>query len=293
VGAESTVKIQKILLPVDYPNPFLNVIHEAALMARQFGAEIVMLHVVTPKSHLAGAPLDARGIAGWDLLAETLRGAEKRGDSALREELSGISIRRVLGNGDPASGIVQLAEQEQADLIMMASQGEVFYEFLLSSVTAKVLHGTPRPIWTGAHVEKTRVGAFAIKNVLCAIDLGMQTRQSILWAKGIATALGARLTLAHVTAGFEMWGPGGSYVNVEIRDSLIRDANRRIAELKTNLGVDAEVFIGSGDVPKGLRQAAKETNADLLVTGCQPYGGHLRTHGYSILCAVPIPVLNV
>jgi hypothetical protein len=31
----------------------------------------------------------------------------------------------------------------------------------------------------------------------------------------------------------------------------------------------------------------------LLVTGCRPYGGHLRTHGYAIICAVPIPVLSV
>jgi nucleotide-binding universal stress UspA family protein len=42
-----------------------------------------------------------------------------------------------------------------------------------------------------------------------------------------------------------------------------------------------------------LCQAAKETNADLLVTGCYPYGGRLRTHGYNIMCAVPIPVLSV
>ena len=53
------------------------------------------------------------------------------------------------------------------------------------------------------------------------------------------------------------------------------------------------MFIGSGDVPKVLSQAARQTNADLLVTGCYPYGGHLRTNGYAIICAVPIPVLNV
>jgi nucleotide-binding universal stress UspA family protein len=59
------------------------------------------------------------------------------------------------------------------------------------------------------------------------------------------------------------------------------------------MGVKAEVFIGSGDVPKVLSQAAKQTSADLLVTGCYPYGGHLGTHGYGIICAVQIPVLNV
>ena len=33
--------------------------------------------------------------------------------------------------------------------------------------------------------------------------------------------------------------------------------------------------------------------ADLLILGSRPYGGHLRTHGYGVICAVPIPVLSV
>jgi nucleotide-binding universal stress UspA family protein len=36
------------------------------------------------------------------------------------------------------------------------------------------------------------------------------------------------------------------------------------------MGVKAEVFIGSGDVPKVLGDAARQTEADLLVTGCYP-----------------------
>jgi len=63
--------------------------------------------------------------------------------------------------------------------------------------------------------------------------------------------------------------------------------------IEHDTGIKADVFIGSGDVPKILSLAAKQTNADLLVTGCYPYGGNLRTHGYGIICAVPIPILNV
>jgi hypothetical protein len=65
-----------------------------------------------------------------------------------------------------------------------------------------------------------------------------------------------------------------------------------MAELQREMGVQANVFIGSGDVPKALSQAATETKADLLIHGAVPYGGHLRTHGYSIICAVPIPVVE-
>ena len=109
----------------------------------------------------------------------------------------------------------------------------------------------------------------------------------------MAAEFGARLTLANVTAGMESWGPGGSYVDQEWKEELVGNASEQMAKLQQDTGIKADVFIGSGDVPKVLAQAAKQTKADLLVTGCYPYGGHLRTHGYGIICAVPIPVLSV
>lgn len=45
------LKIKKILLPVDFPNTSLPVVHQAATLAHHFHAEIVMLHVVTAQSH--------------------------------------------------------------------------------------------------------------------------------------------------------------------------------------------------------------------------------------------------
>jgi nucleotide-binding universal stress UspA family protein len=90
-----------------------------------------------------------------------------------------------------------------------------------------------------------------------------------------------------------LWGPGGSYVDQRWKEELVGNASEQMAKLQQDTGIEANIFIGSGDVPTVLRQAAKQTNADLLVNGCYPYGGHLRTHGYGIICGVPIPVLSV
>jgi nucleotide-binding universal stress UspA family protein len=109
----------------------------------------------------------------------------------------------------------------------------------------------------------------------------------------MAAEFGARLTLANVTTSVEFWGPGGIYVNEEWKKELVGDASEQMAKHQKDMRTKADVFIGSGDVPKVLSQAAKQTKADLLVTGCYPYAGHLRTHGYGIICAVPIPVLSV
>ena len=198
-----------------------------------------------------------------------------------------------LAEGEVAEVIVQRAEEENVDLIMMPSYSRTFYEFLMGSVTAKVLHGTERPVWTGAHVQRSQEQKFALHNVLGAVEFGPRADVTVSWAARMAAEFGARLTLANVTASVEFWGPGGGYVNEKLKDELVGDATAQMSKLQQDTGVQADVFIGSGDVPKVLSQAVRQTSADLLVTGCYPYGGHLRTHGYGIICAVPIPVLNV
>jgi nucleotide-binding universal stress UspA family protein len=279
-------------LPVDIPITSLGVIHHAATLARHFRSEIVMLHVVTAESHAAGVPEISGEIDGWDLLAEITKEAKSLEPSS-GSVLDGIAIRGVLLKGNPARAIVQMAQVESADLIMMPSHGSVFEQFLLGSVTARVLHGSECPVWTGAHVEKLPVREFPIRNVLCAIDLGPNSRKAASWAAQMAAEFGARLTLVHVTASVELWGPGGTYVDPRLKQELVGDASQHLQELQQEMGINADVLVGSGDVPKVLSQASQRTKADLLVTGCYPYGGNLLIHGYAIICAVQIPVLSV
>jgi nucleotide-binding universal stress UspA family protein len=287
------LNIKKILLPVDFPNASLRVIHQAATLARHFHSEIVMLHVVTPRSHAAGVPEDAAGLAGWDLLEEVIRRAQEKRDLTLGPELDGLTIRRVLAKGNPAHAIVQMAQREKADLIMMPSYGFTFDQFLLGSVAPKMLHGSECPVWTCAPVEESPAQDFAIRNVLCAVDFSSHVRKTVSWAKETAVEFGGRLTLADVTAGVEFWGPGGNYVNPKWKMALVSDAAQHIADIQHDMGIKTDIFIGSGDVPEVLSLAAKQTKADLLVIGCRPYGVSLRTHGYAIIRAARIPVLSV
>jgi nucleotide-binding universal stress UspA family protein len=286
------LNIKKILLPVDFPKTSLRVVHQAATLAHHFHSEIVLLHVATVQSHAAGVP-DGPEFAGCDLLAAVLREAERNLDRTLQPELDGLSLRCLLLRGDPVRAILHTARAEKTDLIMMPSHGYGFNQFLLGSVTAKVLYGTECPVWTGAHVEESTTQQFAIRNVLCAVDLSPRSGEAVSWAAQVAAEFGAQLTLAHVTASVEIWGPGGNYASPRWKQELVDDAAQQLSRLQQDAGIKSDVFIGSGDVPKILSQAAKQTKADLLVTECYPYGGNLRIHGYAIICAVPIPVLSV
>jgi nucleotide-binding universal stress UspA family protein len=285
--------IKRILLPVDFPETSLPVIHQAATLARHFQAEILMMHVATMMSHASGVPEPGSDLAGWDMLAEVIKNAQKNQDKSLDADLAGLAIRRLLVKGDAARAIVQTAEDEGSDLIMMPSHGQTFDHFLLGSVAVKGIQKTECPVWTGAYVEESPPREFAIRSILCAADFNTRDRTTVSWAACMATEFGARLTLAHVTAAVEFWGPGGIYINQKWKEALVEDASQQLAKLQQNLSIKADVFIGSGDVPQVLSQAAKQTKADLLVTGSRPYGGHLRTHGFAIISAVSIPVLSV
>ena len=165
------LNLRKILLPVDFPVVSFGLAHQAATLAHHFNSEIVVLHVMTPRSHAAGVPEDARE-QNFDLLAAILRQAENQQDTSLGPELEGLTIRSKLVNGDVAVTIVETAEEEKTDLIMMPSYSSTFYQFLLGSVTAKVLHGSERPVWTGAHVQESPGQKFAMHNVLGAVEFG-------------------------------------------------------------------------------------------------------------------------
>ncbi len=288
------LRIGRILLPIDFQDPSKRVVHQAAAIARHYHSEIVMLHVVTPLSYSA-AMIEGNYVPAnlGDLLKELIRQAQKQLDQALGPELDGIVVKRMLLEGDPALTIVQTSRVEKADLIAMPTHGYgAFRRFLLGSVTAKVLHDSDCPVWTGAHLEEEPAREFSIRNILCAVDLSPHSAKTVQWAAQMAAEFEARLTLAHITSGMEIYGPGPYQVDPSWTEARAHSARSQLANLQQKVGTEAEVFIGSGDVPKLLSHAAVQSSADVLIIG-RPSGGRLRATGYGIIRESYVPVLSV
>ena len=290
------MSIQKILLPVVFADTSRHVVHQAAWLARRFHAEIILLHVVTPFAYPAGLMESGHEITARDLHAHIVQRAEYDLDQALRPELDGIAVTRLLLRGDPAREIVETARNRNVDLIVMATRGAgVFYPFLLGSVTAKVLHETQCPVWTGAHLEEGSAGEFSIHRVLCSVELNPHSSHTVSLAAEMAAAVDATLTLVHITGSVEIFGPGGSHVDPAWKEKIVGFAAEEIAKLQLAVGTKAEVIIDSGNVPELLNRAAERTKADVLVIGHIPGRSHLgdNGNGYGIIRASQIPVLSV
>src|SRR5580658_2129519 len=126
-----TSKLQwhKILLPIELPDQARRIVQQTAFLARHFRAEIILLHVESS--------LREDGLG--DL------------DPALRRELDGIALRRLLLRGDPAREIAQVARDENVNLIAMATHDHgALYRLLLGSVAEQVLHESACPVWIDA-----------------------------------------------------------------------------------------------------------------------------------------------
>jgi nucleotide-binding universal stress UspA family protein len=293
---ETSMKVNKILLPIDFPNPSPGMIRQAAFLARHFHSEIILLHVVPPLNYPAGILENGVEITARDLHAEIIRGAQKELDEAVRPELDGIVVKRLLLPGDPAREIARTAREEKMDLIVMSTHGHgAMYRFLLGSVATKVLHDSDCPVWVTAHTEEEPAHEFAIHNVLCAVDLSSHSLTTVSQAAQVTADFGARLTLVHVTSSVETFGPGGSTVDPVWKEESVGFAAKEIAKLQQDAGTHAEVIIDSGNIHGALNRATAQTKADVLIIGHLPSGGHLGENGsgYGIIRQSHIPVLSV
>jgi nucleotide-binding universal stress UspA family protein len=290
------LSIQKILVPVVFTDTSRHVVHQAAWLARRFRAEMILLHVVTPLNYPSGVLESGDEITARDLHAHIVQRAQADLDQALRPELDGISVTRLLLRGDPAQEIVKAARGRNVDLIAMSTRGHgEFYRFLLGSVAAKVLHESYCPVWTDAHLEEAPAREFSIRHVLCSVDLSPHSHHTVSLAAQMAAAVDATLTLVHITASVEIYGPGGSHVDPVWKEAIVGFAAKEIAKIQQDVGMKAEVIIDSGNVPELLNQQAKQTKADVLVIGHKPLRGHLgdNGNGYGIIRESHIPVLSV
>jgi len=269
----------------------------AEALSCHFHCEIVLLHVViSPLANFSSFEAMAYSSAG-DLAREIAEQRTIQLDKFPCSVPADCSVRRVVLEGDPTQTIVDFAEREKCNLIVMPTRGYgPFRRFLLGSVTAKVLHDAICPVWTGPHMEAAPdFSSMHFHNVACAIDLGLHSREVMCWAAGFAAEFGAHLTLIHAIPA-SATRLGGFYFDPDWRTQLTRTAMERLSSMRDDMGIEASVAIEAGQTPVVVGSAVETLKADLLVIGrgSTPRAhGHLPTNAYAIVRESTCPVVTV
>ncbi len=117
--------VRRILVATDRSETANYAVAWAAELAERYGAELVLCQAVAPgaTADAEGLAADARGVAGERGKAKVVRGEE------------------------PARAIVEAAEEEDADVVVVGNVGmSGRKEFLLGNVPNRVSHQTRRTV---------------------------------------------------------------------------------------------------------------------------------------------------
>lgn len=290
------MRLARLLLPLGLSDAPARLLQQAAYLARANGAEVVLLHVLTAREYPAGLLEAGHEISERDEQAPAVQAARAALEHLDVSALAGLPLRRRLVRGGTAEQIARVADEEQADLILMSVHPASALAGLLGTpVTARVLQHSERPLWTDAADQRAAQRPFTIQRLLCPLDLGGHSEHTLARAAELAAQFQATLTLLHVTAGMQIEAPGGTQELTELKKELFAAARLELNKLQRACGTQAEVMLDSGNVLAALGRAVERAQADLLVVGRLPPTGHLgdNSSGFGFMRASPIPVLSL
>ena len=141
--------IRKIICPTDFSEPSYEAIKSAGELAFHFGSELCVLHVVSP---VPSVPVGVEP-SGFNvsLYERELEASSKRSLEEIihQMEWKDLKLRLIVVRGNAADEIVRTAEEEHADLIVIATRGRTGLDRLIfGSVAEKVVRLARCPVLT-------------------------------------------------------------------------------------------------------------------------------------------------
>lgn len=145
------LSVQKLLVPTDFSEPSFRGVKAADELARHFGAELLMINVVSMSQFVppSGPPVPT-GYQLSTFIEELMDAARRSMLYTINEKLSdGVKSRSFVLSGSPAEEIVNMAASENVDGIIIATHGWTGWRrFIFGSVAEKVVRLAECPVLT-------------------------------------------------------------------------------------------------------------------------------------------------
>ncbi len=230
------MKINKILVPVDFSENSLNALRYAAAFAKGSDAAMIVMHV----SDNEALDDELRGNLAPDHLFELLK---------KESWMSGIRMTSMVVNGSVEDAVLEHSMNQDVDLIVMGTQG--------AGSVSRTLVGTN----TTKVVGKSRCAVLVvpaeaiftpIKKVVLAVDLDHRTDLLVRDIIEMLKAINAAVLLV--------------YVGKDPAGKMQRELSQLTEDLKKSSGYDRIVskLIPSGEFPMSLESYAFDIEADII-----------------------------
>ena len=130
--------LKKILAPTDFSELSAEGVRYACKLAKDVGAQVIVLNVVI---------LDESNVVGRGEIAAHEKRLSEFTSKMVGRRADDLKIHEVVVTGQAYAAIVDCAEKERADLIVMSSHGRSgLSRMLIGSVTDKLLRGASCPV---------------------------------------------------------------------------------------------------------------------------------------------------
>ena len=140
--------ITKVLVPVDFSDYSKSALRYAVNFAKHFKAELCLVYVVEPMVYPPDFSMGQIAIPSVDIEMDK-RATEELDNLAKREIPPEVKSKTVVKTGKPFVEIIETANEENVDLIIIATHGHSGIEHVLFGSTAeKVVRKAPCPVLT-------------------------------------------------------------------------------------------------------------------------------------------------
>lgn len=250
--------ISKILVSIDQTDASLHALTQASVLARSEKSRLVLLSVIPTYNG------DLRMMGNQSVLYEmrvSYQGALKEAEQTVQQ--FNLPAKAILDEGEPFSRILQQAEQENVDLVVMnKNQTTVSDRIPIGEITSKVIHQGSRDILVVP--EKADLH---LERILLVFDKTEAARIALNKAIEISVAYGSELTILTV---FEVPLEGFSYSpdlweKDTFQAKLLQTEAKEIAEQK---GVrNLKTILRHGKASTEICEVARSTMAGLIIMG--------------------------
>lgn len=275
-----TAGFNKVLVAIDFSSHSDAALKQAVWLARKNEIPVVLAHAVRDLRH-------AMHCASYKARLDALYGEGEVFEHEVRVQ-SDERMRRMIAHldamdidarcdtllGEPYVELIRAAHEEKCDLVLAGTRGMASWEeFFVGSTAKRLIRKCPSAVWI-VKGEKPEIP----RTVLAATDFSDVSLKALAQAVWIAEQTDAELHMLHVTDSMDVPEDvlsGLSRANT-LRDEIVIDAQRRLAELRDQANCDhsrVHIHTAWGKPWKEVARAATRLGADLVAMGTVGRGG--------------------
>ncbi len=147
------INLKRLLVPTDFSDSARHALTYGISFAREYKAELLLLHVV--ENLTVGYASDLFPVPMAEVFDEISGFARTElGKLAAVAREKGIAVRELVVQGKPSAEIIRVAKEETADMIVLGTHGKgMLDKALFGSTAERVIRRAPCPVLTVGLLE--------------------------------------------------------------------------------------------------------------------------------------------